>query len=66
MSQNLHIPIFFCNFAAQNCVSDGQASSDSSSGGVYEGVVTRLLCAVLECDRGMVDGARDRAGDLLL
>jgi len=65
MSQNLRIPIFFSNFAAQNCMnrrplegkSDGETGGDSGSGGVYEGVVTRLLCAVLECDCGVVDGA---------
>ena len=70
MRKNLHICNFCSNFAAQNCVnrskSDDETGGDSGSGGVHEGVVTRLLCAVLECNRGVVDGAWNRAGDLLL
>ena len=60
MREDLHMSKKSSTFALAKVLegkSDGKTGGDSGSGGVYEGVVTRLLCAVLECDCGVVDGA---------
>ena len=69
MREDLHMSKKSSTFALAKVLdrkTDDETGGDSGSGGVYEGVVTRLLCAVFECDRGVVDGAWDRAGYLLL